>query len=166
MSREIRDATAEDASAVAAIYAPYVQGSATSFEIDPPDTAEMGERMARYAAHSVFLVCVVGADVVGYAYGGPHRPRAAYDGTVEVSVYLSPTATGRGHGRALGEALLTRLRALGFRNAVAGITLPNAASIGLHEALGFGHVGVFHRVGHKFGVDHDVAWMERSLTAE
>lgn len=148
---------------MASIYAPYVRDSATSFEVDPPDAAEMAERMARYADRHAFLVLEEDGVVLGYAYGGPHRPRAAYDGTTEVSVYLAASAQGRGLGRALYEALFVRLAGRGFRNTVAGVTVPNPASAALHESLGFTRVGVFHHVGHKFGTDHDVLWFERPL---
>jgi phosphinothricin acetyltransferase len=156
----IRPAAPSDAAACAAIYAPFVTDGVESFEETPPGETEMARRMA--AAH-LWLVAVEDGAVVGYAYGGRHRERAAYRLTVEVSVYLAPAARGRGLGRALYTELFTALAERGFRTALAGVTLPNAASVGLHEAMGFTPVGVFRAVGWKFGAWHDVGWWQRSL---
>ncbi len=104
--------------------------------------------------------------VTGYAYGGPFRAREAYRFSCEVSVYLEPGRRRTGGGRALYEALLSRLAARGFATASAGMTLPNEASTGLHQAMGFRPVGTFQRVGWKHGAWHDVAWVQRSLDAD
>ena len=96
--------------------------------------------------------------VVGYAYAGRHRERAAYRWSVDISAYIDPAWQGRGVGRRLYDALLAILRRQGFVNAFAGITLPNPASVALHEAIGMRRVGVFERVGYKSGAWHDVAW--------
>ena len=101
--------------------------------------------------------------VLGYAYGGQHRTRAAYDRTVEVSAYVDREAVRQGIGRALYQELFERLRSRGFRLAVAGITLPNDTSVGFHEALGFRPVGTFHNIGHKFDEWHDVGWWQLDL---
>jgi L-amino acid N-acyltransferase YncA len=157
---QVRDATADDAAACAAIYAPYVTDTAISFESEPPAPAEMARRMA--AAHAWFVLEDAGR-VVGYAYAAPFHPRAAYRWACEVSVYLEPGRRRTGGGRALYEALLSHLAERGFRVAVAGMTLPNDASAGLHRALGFEPVGTYRRIGYKHGRWHDVAWTQLVL---
>jgi L-amino acid N-acyltransferase YncA len=131
-----------------------------SFEEVPPSVAEVADTIA--ASHA-WLVAEAGGEVVGFAYGGPHRARAAYRWSVDVSVYLAAHATGRGLGRALYGELLPLLSQLGYVSAFAGITLPNAASVGLHEALGFTPVGVYRNVGFKHGAWRDVGWWEYRL---
>ncbi len=101
--------------------------------------------------------------VVGYAYGCPHRERAAYRWAADVSVYVAPTHHRQGLGRALYEDLLARLTEQGFQIACAGVTLPNDASVGLHESLGFAPVGVYRRIGFKLGRWWDVGWWQREL---
>lgn len=156
----VREATPDDAGVVTEIYAPYVSGTAITFELVPPTVAEMARRIA--AAH-VFLVLVEADRVVGYAYAGPYKERAAYRWACEVSVYLAREVRGRGGGRLLYEALFARLEGRGFRTAVAGTTLPNDASVGLHRALGFEPVGTYRRIGWKLGAWHDVLWLQRRL---
>jgi L-amino acid N-acyltransferase YncA len=157
---------ARDAAACAAIYAPFVIDHPSSFELQPPDAATMEERIARTAATHAWLVDERDGRVAGYAYGGPHRERAAYRWSAEVSVYVDPAFHRRGVGRALYEALFARLRERGYRMAFAGITLPNAGSVGLHEALGFELVGVFRRVGWKAGAWRDVGWWQLQLAPQ
>ena len=159
----IRLATPADGSALAAIYAPIVVGTATSFELDAPDGEEMGRRIARVTTRTPWLVCEDGGEVVGYAYASSHRERPAYQWSVEVSAYVRDDFKRRGIGRALYSSLFAVLILQGFRNAYAGITLPNAASVRFHEALGFTTVGVYHRVGYKLGAWHDVMWLARTL---
>ena len=160
----IRDADAADAGRSAAIYAPYVRETAISFESEPPSTEEMAGRIAEAQRAHAWLVLEAGGDVVGYAYGGPFMSRAAYAWAVGVSVYLDPARQRNGGGRALYEALFQRLAARGHRTALAGIALPNDASVGLHRALGFELAGTYRRVGWKLGRWHDVAWYQRPLT--
>ena len=159
----IRDATAEDAAACAAIYAPYVEGSVTSFETTAPTTAEMAERIRTALDSHAWLVLEDAGRVVGYAYAGTWRGRSAYRWNAEVSVYLEQGRRRRGEGTALYTALFRRLVERGYRTALAGMTLPNPASQGLHASLGFEPVGTFRRVGWKLGAWHDVHWMQRSL---
>ncbi len=154
----LRLATPADARDVAAIYAPVVRDTSTSFETVPPDTAEMAARIAATLPCYPWLVAEDGGRVVGYAYAGAHRTRAAYAWAAETSVYLAPDAQGRGLGRTLMTALLSVLRAQGFAVAYAGATLPHDASVGLHRALGFADVGVFPRAGFKHGRWHDTWW--------
>lgn len=163
MALAIRLATAADARGVAEIYGPVVAETAISFEADPPDEAEMAQRIAATLPAYPWLVCADGPRVAGYAYGGRHRARQAYQWSVETTVYVHADYRGRGVGRALYESLLAILKAQGFGTAFGGMTVPNAASAGLHRAAGFQPVGVFHRIGYKFGTWHDVAWCERRL---
>jgi phosphinothricin acetyltransferase len=156
----VRDATEADAEACAAIYAPYVRDTAITFELEPPTADEMARRIVNAIASHAWLVLEDEGRVVGYAYGGPYKERAAYRWACEVSVYLQQGLRRRGAGRALYEALLPRLAARGFRTAVAGMTLPNDASVGLHRAMGFEPVGVYRRIGWKLGAWHDVAWAQ------
>lgn len=158
MAALIRLATARDAEAVGAIYAPVVADSATSFELEPPTVDEMRMRIASTLERFPWIVCDRAGAVLGYAYASPHRGRAAYLWSVEVSVYVARGARRSGVGRGLYTSLFALLRMQGFHNAYAGVTLPNAASVALHESLGFRAVGVYRRVGHKMGAWHDVGW--------
>ncbi|HEU4948119.1 MAG TPA: GNAT family N-acetyltransferase [Kribbella sp.] len=159
----VRDASVRDAEACAAIYEPYVTGTAITFEIDPPSPAEMAERIETARRTHAWMVLEHDGRVAGYAYGGPFKPRPAYRWSCEVSVYLETGLRRIGGGRALYEALLARLAERGFRTAVAGMTLPNEASVGLHRAMGFEPVGTYRRIGWKHDAWHDVAWVQRSL---
>jgi L-amino acid N-acyltransferase YncA len=163
--RRIRDAAAADADACAAIYAPYVTDTVITFEYEPPTAPEMAQRIAAAQRAHAWLVLEDDGRVVGYAYGGPFRSREAWQWSCEVSVYLEMGRRRGGGGRALYEALLERLTQRGYRTAVAGMTLPNEASEGLHRALGFQDVGVYPRIGWKFGQWHDVAFAHRPLGA-
>ena len=163
---KIRDASEQDAEACAAIYAPYVTDTAITFEIDPPSPAEMAERIAAAGRTHAWLVLEDAGRVVGYAYGGPFKARAAYRWSCEVSVYLERGRRRTGGGRALYEALFERLAERGFRTAVAGMTLPNEASVGLHRALGFEPIGTYRKIGWKHDGWHDVAWAQRPLAAD
>jgi len=159
----VRAAGPEDAAACAAIYAPFVTDTVITFETVPPDAGEMAERIRAAARTHAFLVLEHGNNVVGYAYGGPFKSRAAYQWSCEVSVYLELGRRRTGGGRALYGELLDRLAERGFRTAVAGMTLPNDASVGLHRAMGFEPVGTYRRIGWKHGAWHDVAWTQRQL---
>lgn len=162
---QIRPADPErDAAACAAIYAPSVEDGATSFEERAPSAAEMAVRIGAYSATHPWLVAEDGGEVVGYAYACPFQGRPAYRWSVSVSVYVAADRVGQGLGRALYEELFNHLRRQGFRNACAGITLPNPASVGLHEALGFELVGVNREVGWKQGAWRDVGWFQLQLT--
>lgn len=160
----VRDAAPADGAACAAIYAPYVERTAITFESVPPTAAEMAERIAAaQRAHAWLLLTSAEGAVVGYAYAGPHKARPAYRWAAEVSVYLDRTWRGRGGGRLLYEALLRRLQERGYRTATAAMTLPNPASEALHLALGFERVGVYRRIGHKLGAWHDTALFQLDL---
>lgn len=161
---KIRTATPDDATAVAAIYAPVVQHTAISFETDPPDAAEMRSRIDKTLTTLPWLVAEdeQGA-VCGYAYASKHRERAAYQWSVDTTVYVREDQRGRGVGRALYGQLLPLLTDLGYCQAFAGIALPNAGSVGLHEAVGFQALGVYRDVGFKHGQWRDVGWWQKTL---
>lgn len=159
----IRLAEGPDAEALAAIYRPFVETTAVSFETDPPGEDEMRQRVHETTAAYPWLVLEVEGRVLGYAYATRHRVRGAYRWSVDTSVYVDSTSRRRGIGRALYVSLFGILRAQGFFNAYAGITLPNAASVGLHEAVGFKRLGVYERVGYKLGAWHDVGWWQFAL---
>jgi len=160
---QVRTARPEDGGAIAAIYRPYVEGTSISFEDVPPTAMEMADRIVTTLTTWPFLVFEENDRVLGYAYAGPHRARSAYRWSVDVTVYAAPHVHRRGLGRALYSELLGRLTRQGFHAAFAGIALPNDKSVGLHEALGFRHLGTYLEVGFKFGRWHDVGWWRRSL---
>ncbi len=160
---QLRLATPADGAVVAAVYAPFVTDSVVSFEAEPPSGAEMAARIERVVARTPWLVAEVDGVVRAYAYGSRHRERAAYDWTVETTVYVDRAFTGRGLGRATMEALLRILRLQCAHLAVAGITLPNPGSVGLHLALGYRHVGAFEAIGYKSGAWHGVDWYALEL---
>ncbi|TYP86616.1 GNAT family N-acetyltransferase [Blastococcus xanthinilyticus] len=159
----VRDAVPGDAAACAAIYAPYVTGTAITFETDPPAPEQMAGRIAAAQRRHAWLVLEEDGVVLGYAYGGPYKERAAYRWSCEVSVYLDGARHRRGGGRALYEELFRRLAERGFRTAVAGMTLPNEPSVRLHTALGFEPIGTYRRIGFKHGRWRDVLWAQRAL---
>jgi L-amino acid N-acyltransferase YncA len=143
-----------------------VLDTAITFETVPPSAAEMADRIAVAQQAHAWLVLEDGDRVVGYAYGAPFKPRAAYRWACEVSVYLQPGHRRTGAGRALYEALFDRLRERGYLRAVAGMTVPNDPSEGLHRALGFAPVGTYRRIGWKHGAWRDVRWMQLDLGDE
>ena len=163
MSATIRPATGSDAAGVLAIYAPIVRETVISFEFAPPDLNEMQRRIEDALARFPWLVCVDDGQLLGYAYASQHRARAAYQWSVDVSVYVHAQARRSGVGRSLYTSLFQVLILQGFYNAYAGITLPNPASVGLHESVGFQLIGVYRFAGYKFGAWHDTGWWQRAL---
>ncbi len=160
----LRGATPGDAAAISAIYAPFVTASAVSFETEPPGPGDLRGRIeAAGDLYPWIVACEADDRVAGYAYAAAFRPRPAYRYAVETSVYLAPGAEGRGLGKRLYRALLDTLEAQGFAQAIAAITLPNQASVRLHEALGFAAAGVYRQVGWKLGGWHDVGLWQRAL---
>jgi len=148
-----------DGAAVAEIYAPYVRDTIISFESDAPSAEAMTERMRNVLAWTPWLVAEDDdGRLIGYAYASRHRERAGYRWSVDISVYVDAAAHRRGVGRMLYGELLPILRRQRFVNAYAGIGLPNAASVGIHESLGMSLIGVYERVGWKLGRWVDVAW--------
>jgi phosphinothricin acetyltransferase len=153
-----------DAEPCAAIYRPFVEDCATSFEERAPDVEELAGRIEATIRTHPWLVAEDGERVIGFAYACPHRSRAAYRWAADVSVYVEAGHRGEGHGRRLYERLLADLRERGFRIACAGITLPNEASVALHEGLGFAPVGVYRKIGWKEGAWRDVGWWQIELS--
>jgi phosphinothricin acetyltransferase len=162
---QVRAATPDDLVRLTAIYNHYVGEGAITFDIDPC-TPE--ERRDWYAAHTTgpghhLVVAEHATGIVGYAGTGPFRAKRAYDTTVETTIYLVPEVLGRGVGGALYAALFDVLAGDDVHRAVAGVTLPNPASLALHRRFGFREVGVFRENGRKFGRYWDVMWLERDL---
>lgn len=158
----VRPATVDDAAAIVAIYAHYVEHSYATFDLVAPVTETWAQKIAAARAEDGHLVLVAAGDdgaVAGYAYSGTFRERAAYARTVETSVYVA--TPGRGIGGLLYGELLARLDAVPVHRVLAGIALPNDASVRLHEHCGFRHAGTFTEVGRKLGRWRDVAWYER-----
>jgi phosphinothricin acetyltransferase len=163
MDATIRLARAGDARQILAIYAPFVEHTPTSFEIEVPSLDEMQKRIESTLAQFPWLVLEYSETVAGYAYASAHRSRSAYQWSVDVSVYVHPDFRRRKVAKALYTSLLGVLILQGYYNAFAGIALPNAASVGFHEAMGFQPIGVYRNVGYKLGTWHDVGWWQRSL---
>jgi phosphinothricin acetyltransferase len=160
----IRAARREDAAAIASVYAPYVEGSVISFEMEPPGAEAIGQRMAAAGELYPWLAAEdeTGA-LVGYAYAAAFRTRAAYRWAVETTVYVKAGGHRRGTGSALYRPLLAILEAQGFTQAIAAIALPNDPSVALHERLGFFHAGTYQEVGFKLGGWWDVGLWQRTL---
>jgi phosphinothricin acetyltransferase len=165
MTVTVRPSTETDLPAIAAIYGWNVLNGLGTFEEVPPDLAEMTRRRAGFLDKGMpYLVAEQDGVVLGYAYAGPFRLRAAYRYTVEDSVYVGPDAVGKGVGKALLSALIEACEALGLRQMCAVIgDSGNAASIGLHRALGFVDAGVGKSFGFKHGRWVDIVWMQKSL---
>jgi L-amino acid N-acyltransferase YncA len=160
---EIRLATPSDAPAVLRIYAPVVTETAISFEEQPPSADEMAQRIDDVTREFPWLVATSAGEVVGYAYASRHRVRAAYRWDVDVSAYVDSKWRGRGIASALYRRLFDIVLRQNFVNAFAGITLPNAASVGLHESLGFKAIGTYRNAGFKQGRWWDVGWWQLQL---
>jgi L-amino acid N-acyltransferase YncA len=163
MSVRIRLAHDGDADAIAAIYRPVVENTAISFETIAPDRHEISRRLSETMTEYPWLVCERDGLVAGYAYATRHRVRAAYQWSVDTSVYIADARKRSGVGRGLYQSLFAILAAQGFFNAFAGIALPNPASVALHEAMGFQKLGVYRNVGFKFGEWRDVGWWQLTL---
>jgi phosphinothricin acetyltransferase len=159
----IRPATEADAAALLAIYLPFVETSAVSFETVAPTVEEFSVRIRKAVSNWQWLVAEQTGQCIGYAYGSAHRERAAYRWSVEVSAYVQPNHHRKGIGGSLYAGLIADLIDRGFCNAYAGITLPNEASIAFHRSAGFDLIGTFRAGGRKFGKWHDVVWLQRRL---
>ena len=159
----IRPVREEDGAAIAAIYAPYVRDTAITFELEAPDAATIRSRIACVTRLYPWLVAEVDGAVLGYAYADLYRTRAAYRWAVETTVYVDRDHGRRGIGRALYVPLIEECVRLGFVTAIGVVALPNAASVALHEALGFAHAGTQIGTGYKLGAWHDIGIWQRDL---
>lgn len=159
----IRHAEPADGAACAALYAPYVADSVASFEEHPPSAAMMATRIETVSKAYPWLIAEADGEPVGFAYGTQHRERGAYRWVADTSVYVSCHHHRRGVGRALYGALFPLLTAQGLYAACAGITLPNPASVSLHEAFGFELVGIYREIGFKRGAWRSVGWWQARL---
>lgn len=161
---QIRSVELDDAQDLCAIYNPYITDTAITFEETPIDPSEMKRRIVRVREESLPWLCAtINHKLAGYAYAALWRERSAYRFTVESTIYLSPEYTGRGLGKNLYSVLLERIRTAGKRNVIAVITLPNPASIALHENLGFIKTAHFPEVGFKFNRWLDVGYWQLSF---
>jgi L-amino acid N-acyltransferase YncA len=163
MAQIIRLVTLEDADQVQAIYAPFCIDTPVSFETEAPTVDEMRRRIVKTVSSLPWLVWEADGQIRGYAYASKHRERSAYRWSVDVSVYVREGYRRCGVGRALYASLLSILRLQGFYNALAGVSLPNPGSVGLHEAMGFKRLGVYQGIGFKQGAWHDVLWLQLEL---
>ncbi len=163
MALRVRSAIGADAAACAEIYRPYVLDTVISFEAEPPTVDEMAARIAAARVTHEWLVLEVDGDFAGYAYAHQFNPRAAYQWSVETSIYVARNRHRLGGGRMLYGELLSRLAARGFRRAFAGIAQPHEASNAFHQTFGFRPVGHYQRVGWKLGAWHDVQWWQFDL---
>lgn len=152
----IRSVQLADAKTIRDIYQPYVTDTAITFEVDVPTVQEFEKRITQTLAHFPYLVAEEEGVVVGYAYASTYYARAAYDWTVELSIYISKEARGKGIGSALYDALEEELKARGFLRYLACIALPNEASIAMHEKRGYVQVAHFPKIGYKFDQWHDI----------
>ncbi len=160
----IRLAEAADASALLAIYAPYVTDTAITFEYEIPSIEEFTRRITATLKEYPYLVAESEqGELLGYAYAHAYKERAAYNWSVEVTVYLSEKAKGQGIGKKLYQALETELSKQNILILTACITGGNTHSIQFHEKLGYQQVGVFKKIGYKFEQWHDVYWLQKTI---
>jgi L-amino acid N-acyltransferase YncA len=153
----------DDAAPCAAIYLPHVRDGVASLEGEPPSPEEMARRIGAVSRTHPWLVAEREGAVVGYAYASAHHSRSAYRWAADVAVYVDSDHQRKGVGRELYETLFDLLRRQGLRIACAGVTLPNDASVGLHEGLGFVPVGIYRDIGWKFGAWRNVGWWQLRL---
>ena len=165
MKPQIRLAGSKDAESILKMYAPFVENTVISFELEPPTAEEVRQRIKNTLTFYPWLVCEYEEQLFGYAYAGPYRSRGAYQWSVEVSAYVCEGRRRSGIGRALYTSLFAILIRQGFHNALAGIALPNVSSVGFHDSMGFESVGVYRQIGYKLGAWRDVGWWQRRLQA-
>ena len=156
-------ASTQDAEQIAEIYKPYVIDTAVSFENTAPDSREISQRIQETLSKFPWLVCEIQNQIIGYAYAGAYRSRCAYGWSVETTVYVRQGHQNKGIGRQLYRQLLSILKEQGVVNVLGGIDLPNEASVGLHESLGFVKVAQFKDVGFKLGKWWDVGYWQLQL---
>jgi|SRR6185437_1751703 len=159
----IRLISENDTEEVLDIYKPFVLHTIITFEYDAPSYEEFSQRIKTAIAKCPWLVCLYGKKIIGYSYAAIHRQRSAYQWSCESTVYLLPEFHRKGIARILYETLFSILRIQGYVNVYAGISLPNEKSIGFHQSLGFTKIGVYEKIGYKFGGWHDVEWLQFEL---
>ena len=159
----IRIAQASDMAKMLAIYAPFVEKTAITFDMKVPSLAEFTERIKKIQKEAPCLVYDLDGAVLGYAYAGKHRTREAYKWTREMSVYIREDAKAKKYGTALYTSMIELLQCQNYRTVLAGITLPNIPSVNFHERFGFHPVGVYDNVGYKLGKSHRVGWWQLML---
>lgn len=159
----IRLANEGDAQKCLSIYAPIVRETPISFEIEPPSEEEFRQRILSILEQMPWLVCEIDGELLGYAYAAKYRERAAFQWSVESSIYVNAAYKRKGVGIALYTSLIKMLQLQGFYNVYAGVTLPNQASVALHEAVGFSPLGIYPAIGYKLGTWHDLGWWQLSL---
>ena len=163
MTFRYRIAERRDVTDMLRIYSPFILEGTTSFETVVPTETEFWQRVNNILQQTPWLVAEASGKVIGYAYAGPHRDRAAYRFTRELSVYINPTYAGRGVGSVLYEKVINLLRAQGYATVLAGVTLPNPASENFHRKFGFEPVGIYRRVGFKLGAFRDTSWWQMAI---
>lgn len=154
----IRLATPSDANGILAIYAPYIENTSFTFEIDTPTVEQFAKRISNYLENWPWLVCEIDGKIAGYAYGVRYRERTAYQWCTESSVYIHDDFLKMGIAKALYSALFEILKNQGFRNVYAVINLPNDKSVAFHESMGFTHFADYEQVGYKLGKWKTVGW--------
>ncbi len=159
----IRMAEESDAKALLAIYAPYVEKTAVTFEYEVPTVLEFKNRIASTLKRYPYLAAIRAGHILGYAYASAFKERAAYDWAVETSIYVSEGARRTGAGSLLYEALEDYLKRQNVINVNACIAYPNPGSIAFHEKYGYRTVGHFTKCGYKLGQWWDMVWMEKML---
>jgi L-amino acid N-acyltransferase YncA len=162
-SARVREAGPQDADGCLAIYRPYVENTAVSWELEVPTADEMAKRIAAAADTHAWLILESGDQTIGFAYSHAFNLHSAFQWSVQTGLYIVDDRHRRGGGRALYTQLFNRLGERGYRRAFAGITQPNEASNGFHRSMGFEDVGLYRRVEWKHDCWHDVAWMQRDL---
>lgn len=163
VNMNIRLANSSDAATLLAIYAPYVENTAITFEYEVPTIEEFATRIEKTLEKYPYLVAEEDGLILGYAYASTYYARAAYDWAVELSVYVSQDARGKGVGSMLYDELEDLLDQMGYMHFLACISLPNEASLALHRKRGYQQVAHFPKIGYKFERWHDIVWLQKSL---
>jgi L-amino acid N-acyltransferase YncA len=164
INKKIRLAKEHDSEALLEIYGPFIKNTAVTFEYEVPTDIEFGKRIKSVLERHPWLVCEIDGEVIGYAYASKHRERAAYQWSVDVTVYIRPEYHRKCIATALYTALTGLLKLQGYYNAYAGIALPNVKSVGFHESFGFKPIGIYHNVGYKLDKWHDVGWFALNIS--
>jgi phosphinothricin acetyltransferase len=159
----IRLALVNDTEQILSIYSPYVKKTVISFEYTVPSKEEMETRIRNISQRYPWIVLEENNEILGYAYASKHRERSAYRWSVDISIYVKEGYLGRGIGKALYTSLFEILKCQRYRNAYAGICLPNEKSVGIHEHFGFKKIAQYNKVGYKFGKWYDTGWWELFL---